>query len=91
MASEALPSPAPLPDGGIDYRTCRQGPWDDCWLISALVCLAFKRPNDVRNMIRANDNGTYTVTFPGKTAVGVRPEEGASTSNGASVRSGVPT
>jgi hypothetical protein len=65
----------------IDYRTCRQGAWDDCWLIAALVGLAFKRSDDLRNMIRAN-NGSYTVTFPGKSPVSVMAEQGASTSSG---------
>jgi hypothetical protein len=67
----------------IDYRTCRQGAWDDCWLLAALVGLAFKRPDDLRNMIRANDDGSYTVTFPRRAPVVVRSEEGASTSEGA--------
>jgi hypothetical protein len=74
--------PSPAPPDGIDYRTCRQGTWDDCWLISALVGLAFKRPDDVRAMIRAEDDGSYTIAFPDRDHVRVRPEEGVSTSDG---------
>jgi hypothetical protein len=82
MSTETRPAPSSPPDGSIDYRTCRQGMRDDCWFISALVCLAFKRPDDVRNMIRANADGSYTVAFPGKDAVDVRSEEGACTCEG---------
>ena len=66
----------------IDYRTCRQGVWDDCWFVSALVGLAYKRPVDVRDMIRAHDDGSYAVTFPGRAPVRTRPEEGVSASDG---------
>lgn len=66
----------------IDYRTCRQGAWDDCWLISALVSLAYKRPDDVRDMIRDESDGSYAVTFPRRSPVRVRPEAGASSSAG---------
>ncbi|MBM3982543.1 MAG: hypothetical protein FJ304_20180 [Planctomycetes bacterium] len=75
------PTHAP-PYIGLDYSTCRQGHWDDCWLISALVSLAFKRPNDVLDMIRANPDGTFAVTLPGKEPVSVRPDEGVSSSDG---------
>ncbi len=76
------PSPSPLLADDIDYRTCRQGAWDDCWLLSALVGLAYKRPDEVRAMIRPNGGRSYAVTFPGKGPVTVKPEQGASASNG---------
>jgi hypothetical protein len=72
---------APAPTHDIDHRTLRQGAWSDCWFLSALVGLAYKRPDDVRNMIRATE-GSYTVTFPGRAPVTVRSDEGASSCDG---------
>src|SRR5437763_10598758 len=66
----------------IDYRTCRQGGWADCWFLSALVSLAFKRPHDVAKLIRDNGDGSFAVTFPYREPVVVRPEEGSSACDG---------
>jgi hypothetical protein len=76
-----MPAGPPQPEE-IDYRTCRQGGWDDCWLVSALVCLAFKRPAEVRDMIRPTGDGSYTVTLPKREPVSVRPADGACSCSG---------
>lgn len=75
-------SSSPSPYIGLDYSTCRQGHWDDCWLISALVGLAFKRPDEVLDMIRPDTDGVFAVTLPGREPVSVRPEHGVTSSDG---------
>lgn len=37
----------------------------DCYFMSAVAAVAGQRPQDIQNMIKENDNGTLTVTFPG--------------------------
>ena len=64
-----------------DYRTCRQGGWADCWMLSALVALGFHRPDDLRAMIRHQDDGSFEVALPKKAAVVVRPEDGGGTAS----------
>lgn len=70
-------------DSPIDYQTCRQGAWADCWLLSALIGLASNRPDEIRQMIREVGDGSFEVTFPGREPQIVRPEDGGGTaSNG---------
>lgn len=64
-----------MPDA-LDYRSCRQGGWNDCWLHSALDGLALKRPEEVLALVRDRGDGSYEVAFPGYEVVTVRPEEG---------------
>jgi hypothetical protein len=67
----------------IEYETCQQGEWQDCWLISAVVGLAFKRPHEIRGMLQEAGDGCYEVTLPGQDPVVVRPkDEAKATSNG---------
>lgn len=40
-----------------------QGHTSDCYFLAALGAVAHKNPDLVRDMVRRNDNGTYTVTF----------------------------
>ncbi|PZM85858.1 MAG: hypothetical protein DKT66_00185 [Candidatus Melainabacteria bacterium] len=45
-----------------------QGTIGDCYYLAAVSSLAASNPQAIRDMIRDNGNGTYTVTFPGDTA-----------------------
>lgn len=40
-----------------------QGALGDCYLLASLAAVAQENPEVLENMIRTNDNGTYTVTF----------------------------
>lgn len=64
-----------------DYRTCRQGGWADCWMLSALVALGFHRPQAIEAMVRPLEDGTFGVTLPNRPAVVVRPEDGGGTAS----------
>jgi hypothetical protein len=50
-------------DGGPKPRTVTQGEIGDCWLVSACDTLAQVAPNKLRDIIKDNKNGTYTVTL----------------------------
>jgi hypothetical protein len=41
----------------------KQGALGDCYLLATLQAIAKKNPQIIRNMVRANPDGTYTVTF----------------------------
>ncbi len=47
----------------IDIEDVRQGKVGDCYFMSSLAALAKSNPEAVRQMIRDNGDGTYTVTF----------------------------
>lgn len=64
-----------------DYHSCRQGAWADCWLLSALVCLAYKRPGDLLNLVRDLGDGSYEVMFPNRPPVVARPDRGTGTAS----------
>ncbi len=67
----------------IEYQTCQQGEWQDCWLISAVVGLAFKRPHEIQGMLQEAGDGSYEVTLPGQDPVVIRTQDEAkATSNG---------
>jgi hypothetical protein len=54
----------PGDDGtGVHPDDVRQGAIGDCWLVASMAALAQQRPDLVEDMIRLNDNGTYTVTL----------------------------
>ncbi|MFN8610702.1 MAG: C2 family cysteine protease [Vulcanimicrobiota bacterium] len=57
--------------GDIIPETVRQGRFGTCYFLAALVSKAMADPNSVKQMIKDNKNGTYTVTFPGAKAVTV--------------------
>lgn len=43
----------------------KQGRIGDCYFLSSLAALAQQHPEAIQKMIAQNDDGTYTVTFPG--------------------------
>lgn len=52
-----------------DFNAISQGSIGDCYFLAALGSAAAQNPQAVHDMVKPNDNGTYTVTFPnGKTA-----------------------
>jgi hypothetical protein len=50
---------------GIKPEDVQQGNLNDCFFLSALAALAKQRPESIPKMIKDNNNGTYTVKFPG--------------------------
>lgn len=42
-----------------------QNKWSTCYFLAALAALAKINPGAIVDMIETNENGTYTVTFPG--------------------------
>ncbi len=59
--------------GGPDPYAVQQGGFADCTFHAALSALALQRPDDITNMIQANADGSFTVTFPGEDPVNVPP------------------
>lgn len=49
--------------GGPAPRTAVQGELGDCWLVAACDAIASTNPEHLRNIIKENKDGTYTVTF----------------------------
>ena len=47
-----------------DYRTLRQVAWNDCWFLSALVGMAYQRPDQLCAMAADRGDGAYRVSFP---------------------------
>lgn len=62
----------------IDLTAQRQGGWNNCWFRAALDGLAFKRPDDIRQLVQEVADGSYVVTFPGReprTVVATRADD----------------
>ncbi|MCB0325438.1 MAG: hypothetical protein KDD69_17770, partial [Bdellovibrionales bacterium] len=53
------------PEFDITPNAVRQGTIGNCYFLAAVAALADERPAAIKNMIRDNRNGTYTVRFPG--------------------------
>lgn len=53
------------PPDGIKPDAVKQGMIGNCYFVSALASMAKSNPEAIRNMIKDNKDGTYTVTFPG--------------------------
>jgi YD repeat-containing protein len=53
------------PLSSIKPDAVRQGSIGDCYFEAPLASLAHRDPAMIKNMIRKNGDGTYTVTFPG--------------------------
>lgn len=53
------------PLDNIRPEAITQGVVGDCQLLSPLAALAQANPESIRDMIKDNHDGTYTVTFPG--------------------------
>jgi hypothetical protein len=52
----------------IQIDDVQQGSLGDCYFLAILAAIARTRPDYIRNMVRDNEDGTYTVTF--QTATG---------------------
>lgn len=52
------------PAGAIKPEAISQGTIGDCYFLAALAGVAKQNPDVIKNMIKDNKNGTYTVTFP---------------------------
>ena len=53
----------PLFVDGAQASDVKQGSLGDCYLPSAIASLAFARPGLFKDVIKQNDDGSYTVTF----------------------------
>lgn len=53
----------PLFVNGAKFDDVKQGSIGDCYLPSAAASLAFARPGLMQDIIKQNDDGSYTVTF----------------------------
>jgi hypothetical protein len=49
----------------INPEAISQGSIGDCYFVSSLASLAKSNPQAIKDAIKDNGNGTYTVTFPG--------------------------
>ena len=47
----------------VDQSDVGQGQIGDCYFMAALASIAQQNPDFIRNMVRSNQDGTYTVTF----------------------------
>jgi len=52
-------------DQNPDIYGVAQGVLGDCYFMASLAAVAHNYPEIIKNMIRDNPDGTYTVTFPG--------------------------
>ncbi|MFD6444879.1 C2 family cysteine protease [Promicromonospora sp. NPDC060204] len=53
----------PLDDKAIDASQIEQGSLADCWFLASAGAIAERDPDWIREHIKRNDDGTYTVTF----------------------------
>ncbi len=53
------------PNDGVSMYGVQQGIIGDCYFESQLAAIADKSPELIKQMIKDNKDGTYTVTFPG--------------------------
>jgi hypothetical protein len=63
--SRDLYSDANNPLASISPEAIRQGSIGDCYFVSSLAAVAQAHPDMIKNAIKDNGDGTYTVTFPG--------------------------
>jgi hypothetical protein len=47
----------------VDITDVRQGQLGDCYFLAILAAIARAKPDFIKNMVKDNGNGTYTVTF----------------------------
>jgi hypothetical protein len=59
----------------INYKDVHQGSNGDCYFLAALTSLAQRHPQKVVDMIKDNNNGTYTVKFAGKPVTVASPTD----------------
>ncbi|MBM3461653.1 MAG: hypothetical protein FJX76_06085 [Armatimonadetes bacterium] len=67
QANRSLYATPDDPTASIKPDAIRQGDINDCYFLSSLSSLAERDPKAIQNMISDNQNGSYTVTFPGDT------------------------
>jgi hypothetical protein len=67
-ASHDLYADAENPLASINAGAILQGSIGDCYFVASLAAAAQAHPELIKNAIKDNDNGTYTVTFPGDRA-----------------------
>jgi hypothetical protein len=60
-----------------DYQSLRQGQWENCWLLAALVGVAYHRPGELRSWIQPQPDGRFAVTFPGRSTLIADPNDGS--------------
>jgi hypothetical protein len=61
----------PKGTASITGTAVEQGSLGDCYFLAGVSGLAAIKPEAIKQMITANQDGTYTVTFPGRKAVTV--------------------
>ncbi|WP_026120452.1 C2 family cysteine protease [Nocardiopsis potens] len=61
-------------DGEIGSDDLRQGALGDCWWLAGMGAIADQNPQIIKDMIKENANGTYTVTFGDGEQVTVTPD-----------------
>ena len=64
-ASNDLYADKAHPENSITPDAIQQGLIGDCYFEAGLASLAKQNPTAIKNMIKDNHDGTYTVTFPG--------------------------
>ena len=69
------PSAGDLFVGGASSRDVAQGNLGDCFFLASLAAVARLKPSLVKNAVRANKDGTFTVTFQQHTRGGTKPVE----------------
>ncbi|MFN8673806.1 MAG: C2 family cysteine protease [Candidatus Sericytochromatia bacterium] len=52
-------------ENNISISDIQQGLRPVCYFLSALAGLAYHRPDDVKKLVTENEDGTFTVVFPG--------------------------
>jgi hypothetical protein len=62
-AAKFLKPKGPLVAGGINAADVRQGATGDCYFLSSLAAVAQTHPDLIQKAIKANPDGTFTVTF----------------------------
>ncbi|MSQ93669.1 MAG: tandem-95 repeat protein [Gemmataceae bacterium] len=71
---EAIANARVVGNGGVaNALSVRQGQIENCWFVAAAASLADRRPATITDddFLKEENNGTYTVTFPGKTAINI--------------------
>ncbi|MBC7542452.1 MAG: hypothetical protein H7338_06955 [Candidatus Sericytochromatia bacterium] len=58
-------------DKSVSGHAIEQGSLGDCYFLAAVAGVAATKPDDIRKMITANDDKTFTVQFPGRKPVTV--------------------
>lgn len=48
---------------GVSFGDAQQGQIGDCYFPAAMAAIAAVQPDAIKNMVKDNGNGTYTVTF----------------------------